>query len=77
MLDGFLRCEEQAENIDVKMFVKLLLGDLFQRREFVNSGVVDQNIDLAEGLRRSREEAFDFRLLCNVGLDRNRLSAAF
>ncbi len=50
MLDRFLRGEEQAEDIHIKVFVELFLGDLFKWRPVVNSGVVDQDVDLAEGL---------------------------
>jgi len=28
--------------------VKFFLGNLFQRREFINAGVIDQDVDLAE-----------------------------
>ena len=76
MLDRFLRGEEQAEDIHVKVFVELLLGDLFKWRPVVNSGVVDQDIDLAEGLLRCGKKSFDFRLLGDVRPHGNRFAAA-
>ena len=33
MLDRFLRGEEQPKDIDVEVFVKLFLGDLFEWRQ--------------------------------------------
>ena len=75
MLDRFLRGEEQAEDIHVEVFVELFLGDLFKWRPVVNSGVVDQDIDLAEGLLL-RKKSFDFRLLGDVRLYGDRFAAA-
>src|SRR5438874_10244051 len=76
MLDRFLRSEEQAEDIYVKVFVELLLGDLFKWRPVVNSSVVDQDVDLAERLLRCGKESFGFRLLADVRLYGNRFAAA-
>jgi hypothetical protein len=77
VLDRFLRGKEQAENIHVKVFVELFLGDLFKRRPIVNSRVVDEDIEPTERLFRLGKELFDLCLLRHVGLDGNRLSAAF
>jgi hypothetical protein len=51
------------------LFVEMFFGNRFERREFVNAGVIDQNIDPTERLLRRRKESCDFRLLRNVGLD--------
>ena len=42
----------------------------------VNSGVVNQDIDLAEGFFRCGKKPFDFRLLGDIRLYRNRFAAA-
>ena len=76
MLDRFLRGEEQAKDIHIKVFVELFLGDLFKWRPVVNSGVVDQDIDLAEGFLCCGKESFDFRLLGDVRLYGDRFAAA-
>ena len=76
MLDRFLRGEEQPKDIHVEVFVELFLGDLFKWRPVVNSGVVDQDIDLAEGLLCCGKESFDFRLLGDVRLYGDRFAAA-
>ena len=52
----------------------MLLGDAFQRQKFVDTCVVDQNIESAECFLRLREEALDLRLFCYVGLHSNGLS---
>src|SRR5437763_16153278 len=75
MLDRFLRGEEQPKDIHVEVFVELFLGDLFKWRPIVNSGVVDQDIDLAEGLPRCGKKSFDFRVLGAVRPHRNRFAA--
>ena len=77
MLYGLLAGEEQAEHIHVEVFVELFLGHLFQRREFVNAGVIDQDVDLAERLFRGGEETFDFRFVSDVGADSDCLAAVF
>src|SRR5947208_8069044 len=77
LLDRFLGGEEQAENIHVKVFVELFLGDLFKWRPIVNAGVVDQNVERAECLLRCGKEPFDFRLPGDVGLDGDSFAAAF
>ena len=76
MLDRFLRGEEQPKDIHVEVFVELFLGDLFNWRPVVNSGVVDQDIDFAEGLLCCGKESFDFRLLGDVRLYGDRFAAA-
>src|SRR5437899_1277660 len=55
MLERFLSGEKHPENICVEKSVKLSLGDFFKRHKFVNAGVVDENVDLAEGFLRFSE----------------------
>src|SRR6266567_4393804 len=73
--DRFLRGEKQAENIYVKMFVELLFGDLFKWRPIVNSSVVDEDVDLAEGFFSLSKEMFDVYLPGYICPHSNGLSA--
>jgi hypothetical protein len=75
LFDRFLRRENQAENIQIELPVEMLLGDLFEREEFINARVVDKNVELAKGLLRFGKQAFDVRFLGDVRLHRNRLAA--
>src|SRR3954468_7283110 len=59
LLDGFLRREDETEDIDVELSVEVLFGDVFERDKFVNAGVVDENIQRAERLLRLREQAIN------------------
>src|SRR4030095_3424360 len=52
MLECFLGDENYSENVSVKHSMKLFLGDFFQRHEFINAGVVNENVDLAESFLR-------------------------
>src|SRR5438093_5682955 len=76
MLDRFLRGEEQAENIYVKVFVELLLGDLFKWRPVVNSRVVDQDVDLTEGFLSLSKKMFDVYLPGHICPNGNGSAAA-
>jgi len=49
--------------------VKLSLGDFFEWNEFVNAGVINQDIDFPEGFLRFSEQPLDFCLLRDVALD--------
>jgi len=57
--------------------VKFILRDLFKRFEVVDTGVVNQDVDLPERFLGSGKEAFNIRFLCDVALNRDRFSAAF
>jgi hypothetical protein len=61
------RCH--AKNVCIEQSVKLSLGDFFQRDEFINAGVIDQNVDFAERFLRLSEEPFNFSFLRDVALD--------
>ena len=76
MLERFLCDQKRPENVCVEHSVKLLLGDFFQGHEFINAGVIDQEVDFAKGLCCFSEEPLDFRLLRNVRLYTDCFSAA-
>ncbi len=48
MLECFLSGEKHAQNVHIEHSMKLLLGHFFERHEFINAGIVDQDVDLAE-----------------------------
>ena len=48
MLRRLLGCENQTKNIGIELTVKLGFRHFFKRFEVVNSGVVNQDVDLAE-----------------------------
>ena len=59
MLDGSLGGEKQAENIEVELLVEVLGRDLFKRAEFIDSGIVDQNVDRTELFSDGLDEGTD------------------
>jgi len=52
--------------------VELLVGDFFEQNEFVNAGVVNKDVDLAERFFRFSEKPLDIRPLRDVCLNCNR-----
>src|SRR6267378_5748033 len=60
VLECFLSGKKHSENVHIKKSVNLLLGDVLQRHELINTGVVDQNVDLAQGLLRLGEKSLNF-----------------
>ena len=76
MLECLLSGEKHSENVCIKHFVELLLGDFFEWHEFVNAGVVDHDVDLAECFLRFSEQSLDVCLLRDAALDRDSFSAA-
>ena len=44
VLDGRLRGEQKTEHIDIKYLVELLFGDILDRRELVDTGVINQDV---------------------------------
>ncbi len=56
VLDGGLRGEQAAEHVDVEDPVEVLLGDRLERREGVDAGVVDQDVEAAIGLDRGVDD---------------------
>src|ERR1700736_2188578 len=57
------------------MSVEMVLRDVRERHEFVNAGVVYQNIDPAKRFRRGGKEPGHFRFLGNIALHRDSFSA--
>ena len=57
--------------------MKLFFGHCLKWFEAIDSGVVNQNIDLAECFLCRGEEPLHFRLLCDTRLHRNCFAAAF
>ena len=76
MLERFLSGEKHAKNVHIEHSVKLLLGHFFERHEFVNAGVVDQDIDFSESFLRFSEEPLDFCFLRDIAPNGDRFSAA-
>jgi hypothetical protein len=48
MFQRLLRREDQAEHVQIELLPEMVLGDLFQRRELLNAGVVHENVNAAE-----------------------------
>src|SRR5882724_5968927 len=76
VLQRLLRRQHHTKNVRVKLPVKFFFRDFFKRFEVVNSGVIDQDVDLAERFLCRPKELFDFLLLRNIALDRDRFAAA-
>src|SRR5215469_9060255 len=71
MLERLLRDEKHPQNVCVKHSVKPLLGYFFEWSKFVNTGVINQDIDFTERFLRFTEEPLDLCLLRDVCLDRD------
>src|SRR3984957_9844173 len=69
VLGGGLSGEQEAEDVEVENLVELRLGDGFERAEFVDAGIIDQDIDLFVGLLGFGEELVDVGLLGDVALN--------
>jgi hypothetical protein len=74
-LGRFLGGQQQAQDVDVELAVEVLLGDVFQRRELVDAGVVDQDVHAAERLLGLVEQTGDVGALGHVALDGDGLAA--
>ena len=57
------------------MLVEVLRRHALERRELVDAGVVDEDVEPAERLLRLGEQALDVGLLRHVGLDGDGLAA--
>ena len=44
MFRRFLRSENQSENIQIELLMKMFLGDLLERQHFINARVIDQDV---------------------------------
>src|ERR1041385_8993671 len=76
MSEGSLSYEEPPEHVCIEHFVELLLGDFFEWHPFIYPRVIDQDVDLSKSFLSFDEESLDYRLFCNVSLNRDRFAAA-
>ncbi len=74
--DCFAADEKQAEDVGVEVAVELFFGELIERAEFEDASVVDEDVELAEGLLRLGEEALDVSGFGNIGLDGDGFASA-
>jgi hypothetical protein len=61
--------QQQAQHVEVELLVKMFWRHDLERREFIDAGVVDQDVELAIGRLRLGEQALDVLGLEHVGLD--------
>ena len=54
-IGGGQRGKQQAQDVQIEHLVEVLNGDVFQGREFINAGVIDQNVDFVENFLRLGE----------------------
>src|SRR4030095_4152316 len=71
------RGEDQTEDIDTEVPLKLIFGCLFERGELIYASVVHQNIESTKCFLSFGEEVLNIFLLRNIALDRDCLSAFF
>jgi len=72
-----LRDEKDGSEIDTDGLVPVGFGDLRGRKRAADAGVVDEDVDGAEGFFYFGEEAFDLAGFGDVGLDGDRAAAEF
>ena len=75
MRDGVLRHHERAARVDLMHQVEALHVGLRRRREADGAGVVDDDVDAAEGLDRPLDGLLDDLLVAHVDDERQRLAA--
>src|SRR5688572_1619261 len=75
MRGGGLRGQQQAEHVDVEVPVEVFFGDVLQRREPVDTRVVDQDVEPAELLDRRVDNGLRIGLLGDVAANGDRLAA--
>ncbi len=72
--NGRLRRKQQPEHIDVELPPELLLVNVLDRAEAVDTGVVHKDVDPSEGVRRRGKDPFHVGCRGDVSLDRHRLA---
>src|SRR4030095_13941637 len=72
---GRLGREQHGQDVEIEHAMEALLGELLERGELVDAGVVDQDVETAEGLLRLGAEAIDLLRLRHVGRHRERPAA--
>jgi hypothetical protein len=73
--DRFLNREKQPQHIQVEVAVKMLLGHLLKRKEFVDPGNVDQDVDAPKGLDGFVKQTLDARFFRQVACTASALPA--
>ena len=51
--------QQRAKNVDVEMPAVVRFGDVLDRREFIDAGIVDEDVEPAESLLRRIEQRLD------------------
>lgn len=75
MFDGRLGRQQHAQDVDVKHLMVLVLGHGLDRRELVDTGVVDQHVEATESLHSGLDHALGLVGLGHVPLHRDGLAA--
>ena len=75
VLDGGLGGEEDAEHVDIEHTVEGIFGDRFEGREFVDAGIIHQNIEAAVVFDGCGDDALSVGGFGNVTTNRDRLAA--
>ena len=75
LLGGDLGPEEGALEVDLHHLLVLRLGGVEDRRARLDAGVVDHDVEPAEGVDGGLDEPFEVLHLADVGLDADRLVA--
>src|ERR1700722_3139439 len=47
MLRRLFRSQQQTKHVEIEQSVEVIVRNIFQRQKLINSGVVDQNVELA------------------------------
>ena len=75
IFEGFLGGQQQAEHVQIKMFVEMFPGDLFERGKFIEGRIVHKNVNRAEGFLRLSDQFLDVGLTGDIGLQRDGFAA--
>ena len=75
MLRRFLHADQHAERIDIHDAGEVCLGGFQKQAGLADAGIVEHDVEAAEGFHRRLDHAFDARPVDHINLKRNRLSA--
>ena len=73
MLCDLARHLEGAEEIDIHLMLKLLIGDILSGGDCAGAGIVDQNVDSAEPFQNRSDCLFHILGIGNIAGDADRL----
>src|SRR5258708_21777319 len=73
--NGGLGGEQKGFDVEVEVLIDVLDGDCFQWEELVDAGVVDEDVETAEGLDRRGDELGGLIWFGQIGLDGYGLAA--